>query len=114
MATVTVRLRGLVPRWMLSSDPHVSVNGAVPAALTKAPLVVEVPDGFFTVDVTVRESGQSGPKGRWSNPISHYEGSAHDGQRADLTFHPAYFSSYMRGGRLRRSSRDRTARPTSA
>lgn len=103
MATVTVRLRTLLPRWMLSSDPHVSINGATPVPLTKVPVTVDVPDGFFTVDVAVRESGFKSPEGRWSNPISHYEGSAHEGQRADLTFHPACSSSYMRRGHLRRA-----------
>jgi hypothetical protein len=35
MATVTLRLRTLMPRWMLSSDPHVFINGAIPVPLTK-------------------------------------------------------------------------------
>ena len=102
MATVTVRLRTLLPRWMLSSDPHVSINGGRPIPLTKAPVVSDVPDGFFTVEVGNWATSHESPPGRWSNPVSHYEGSTDARRRADLTYHPAIVSSYMRRGRLRR------------
>jgi hypothetical protein len=87
---------------MLSTDPYVRVNDSPPARLTKTPVVFDVPDGFFTVDVGNWATSHESPPGRWSNPVSHYEGSTDARQRADLTYHPAFISSYMHRGRLRR------------
>jgi hypothetical protein len=102
MATVSIRLRSLLPRWMLITDPYVRVNDGPPKKLTKSPAEFEVTAGAVRVEVTLFRSGQGGAEGRWSNPISRWTDDVDEDGRLLLWFHPALLNSWCRRGHLRR------------
>lgn len=47
MSTVSIRLRSLLPRWMLATDPYGRVNGGPPRKLTKSPVEFKVTGGVY-------------------------------------------------------------------
>lgn len=51
MTTVCVRLACMLPRWALSIDPHVVVDGRPPVRLGKSPVCVDVDCGSSTIVV---------------------------------------------------------------
>ncbi len=103
MAMVSIRLRSLLPRWMLATDPFVRVNGGPPKKLTKSPVEFEVTGGAVRVEVALFRSGHGAGEGRWSNnPISRWTEDVAEDSQLRLWFHPALFNSWRRRGHLRR------------
>ena len=102
MATVSIRLRSLLPRWMLATDPHVRVNDGPPKKLTKSPVEFEVTAGTIRVEVVLFRSGHGAPERRWSNPTSRWGEDLVEDVQVRLWFHPALFNSWCRRGHLRR------------
>ena len=101
VATVSIRLRSAMVRWMLSTDPYVRVNGGTPTRLTKAPIQFELPAGTVDVEVALFKSGHTSVERRW-NPITRFVAEIAQDERLRLWFHPALFNSYVRRGHLRR------------
>ena len=102
MATVSIRLRSLLPRWMLATDPYVRVNDGLPQKLTKSPVEFEVPAGAIRVEVALFRSGHGAPERRWSNPISRWTEDLVENGQLRLWFHPALLNSWWTRGHLRR------------
>ena len=104
MPVISVRLSCLLPRWALSSDPHVRVNDSPPRPLTKTPAVFEITAGPYTVEVTSWRPGTFGSADRPSITGRSASGVIDDGDQIAYRFHPAYFNSWMRKGHLRRET----------
>jgi hypothetical protein len=102
VATVSIRLRSLLPRWMLATDPYVRVNDGLPKKLTKSPVEFDVTPGPVRVEVALFRSGHGEVEGRWSNPISRWSEDADEDTQIRLWFHPALLNSWCRRGHLRR------------
>jgi hypothetical protein len=101
MARVSIRLRSLLPRWMLATDPYVRVNEGPPMKLTKSPVEFEVTGGAVRVEVALFKSGHGAVERGWSNPISRWTEDVDEDSQLRLWFHPALFNSWRRRGHLR-------------
>jgi hypothetical protein len=102
MATVSIRLRSVLPRWMLATDPYVRLNNGPPKKLTKSPVEFEVTTGTVHVEIALFRSGHSTAERQWSNPISRWTENLDEDGQLRLWFHPALFNSWCRRGHLRR------------
>jgi hypothetical protein len=102
MATISIRLSCVLPRWALSSDPHVRINGGPPLRLTKEATVAEVPAGPFEVAVSAWHPGALPSEEAAASRTRRFRAEATAGERVMLRYHPAWIASYMFRGRLRR------------
>lgn len=94
MATVEVRLCAALPRWVLSTDPHVRINGGIRHRLTKAPIVESVPAGPLVVEFTCFDERQRRPRV--------FRCDVEEGDAVRLRYRPALIASYLRNGQVRR------------
>ena len=101
MAEVAIHLRGLSPRWMLLSRPHVVVNSGEPVPLTKAPVSFSVPAG--RLDVLVAPSRASAERRVHDRQIEHtwYVTWVRDDEVLRLYFRPAILRWSWFRGRIR-------------
>lgn len=104
MSLISVRLTCLLPRWALSSDPHVRVNASPPRPLTKTPVEFEVASGDYVVEVTSWRPGTFGSADRPSFTGRGAAGVIDDGEHIAFRFHPAYSQSWLHKGHLRRET----------
>ena len=101
MPKVSVRLVCLSPRWALSCDPHVQVNGGPPTRLTKAPVTFDLPDGPYEVVVHPWDEGWPG-RGRGCAETGVATGDDHIRYR----FHPSFMKASIMRGHLWPDERD--------
>ncbi|MEQ1702517.1 MAG: hypothetical protein ABMA25_20605, partial [Ilumatobacteraceae bacterium] len=98
VARVQVRLRSVLPRWILATDPYVRVNDGEPRRLTQAPVEFEVPAGQVHVEVTLFAPGTDDS---WGGGPAEYTEQVDADDVLRLSFHPSWLSSSMRRGHLR-------------
>lgn len=111
MVTVTVRLRTILPRWLLSVDPYVRVNDGPSKRLTKEPVEFDVPAGrvcieaaMFSTDLRALERDWKSVASRlvWRTPVSSFVADVGENELLRLSFHKVFFTTYWIRGRFRR------------
>jgi hypothetical protein len=94
----TASLHCVLPRWALSSDPHISVNDATPIRLDKAPTTIEVLPGRVCIAAAPWREDLTGNGVQRRVTVLNLD--VDPGADVRVAFRPAFHQSWNWRGRL--------------